>query len=363
MADIEVNAQRPSACPAPSRLGILGTGSGLPRRRVSNREVAETLDVGEGWVAKATGVLERRVADVTETNLQFAVSAARSALKSAQVSPADIGTIIVATSTPDQAIPGIAPKVQGIIGACNSVAFDINAGCAGFLLACELGQTILSSGSQASYALIIGSDVLSRCLDTSDRRTYPLFGDGAGAVVLGSVSPGVGVLNVKVSTDGRLEHYCSGGPKLPVQGQCPDPTGHYVRLRGREISELVRRLFPELVTDSLKEAGLTVEDIDHLICHQANPVLIRECAYAVGFSPEQVMITGDRLGNTGGASIPIGLDLAVRAGRVRRGDTILMIAFGAGVTAGRLLLRWAANAPAAEKGVSQEASRPAFLLP
>ncbi|HEV2639105.1 MAG TPA: ketoacyl-ACP synthase III [Actinocrinis sp.] len=339
--------------PGPAALadvGIVGTGSSLPARRVPSSEVAELIGVEHGWITERTGVLERRFADREETSLDFATAAAGTALAAAGVPASDLGAVVLATSTADRPVPGVGAQVQSAIGARGAVAFDVNAACAGFLVSCEIGRGLLAADPDRRHVLVVASDTYSRYLDPADHRTYPLFGDGAGAAVLGRVPKGEGIFSVRLHTDGRLAHYVTGGPRIPAGPAAPAPGDHHLRMAGRDIAGLIRQKFPELVQDAVKERGITVGEIDHLISHQANPRLVREVARAAGFEPEQLVITGDHLGNTAAASIPIGLDVAVRDGRIQPGDTILMITFGAGMTWGRILMQWPSTAPSHPAG-------------
>ncbi len=333
-------------------VGILGTGSSLPERRVSSGEVADVVGVERSWIAERIGVLERRFSTQDETSLDFAINAAKAALEAAGVSPRKLGAVVLATSTADRPVPGVGVQLQGAIGAHNAVAFDVNAACAGFLAACEIGRGMLATNPRKDHVLVVASDTYSRYMNPADHRTYPLFGDGAGAVVLGRVKEGEGIFSAELSTDGRLAHFVTGGPRIPRPPLVASSDDHYLKMAGREIASLVREKFPDLVTDAAKDRGITLGEIDYVISHQANPRLVAEVALAAGFEPEQLVITGDYLGNTGAASIPIGLDVAVRDGRIRHGDTILMITFGAGMSWGRMLMQWPSTAPVARPDVA-----------
>ncbi|MFJ6806484.1 3-oxoacyl-ACP synthase III family protein [Streptomyces anulatus] len=327
--------------PVPNRIpdiGVLGTGSFVPARRVGSQEVADLLGVEYDWITGRIGVLERRFAAQDETSTELAVHAARAALDSAGLDATEIGAVILATSTPESPVPGSASRLQAALGATDSVAFDVNAACAGFLVGLDIACGMLGRGGR-SHALVVGSDTYSRFLNPGDRRTYPLFGDGAGAVVLGPVPAGQGIIGLSLRTDGTLWDFAVGGaPTGPTSAEI-DQGSHYLTMRGRDVADLVRSQLPLLVAEAVKEHGMTIADIDHLVCHQANPRLVRECAAAAGFTPEQVVMTGDTLGNTAAASLPIGLDTAVLRGRVKPGDTVLMVTFGAGMTWGRALMR------------------------
>ncbi|MFF5364759.1 3-oxoacyl-ACP synthase III family protein [Streptomyces scabiei] len=327
--------------PDPARatgIGVLGTGSFVPERRVDSKEVADLLGVESGWITGRIGVLERRFAAEDETSTELAVHASRAALDSAGIDATEIGAVILATSTPESPVPGSASRLQAALGATEAVAFDINAACAGFLVGLDIACGLLGRGGRR-HVLVVGSDTYSRFLNPGDRRTYPLFGDGAGAVVVGQVPAGEGILGLSLRTDGTLWDFAVGGaPTGPTAAEIEEGS-HYLTMRGRDIADLVRSQLPLLVAEAVKEHGITIADIDHFVCHQANPRLVREAAAAAGLTPEQVVMTGDTFGNTASASLPIGLDAAVRRGRVRAGDTVLMVTFGAGMTWGRALMR------------------------
>lgn len=323
-----------------SRTGILGTGSCLPEKRVTNADVATTLHVEERWIVERIGILERRHVVDGERNTELAARAASAAISMAGISASDVDLLVVATSTPDRPIPPTATQVQAELGAGGAVAFDVNAACAGFLFAVDMASRMLGSDPRHRYAVVVGSDTYSRILNPADRQTYTLFGDGAGAVVLGGVPEGFGLIGSSLRSDGRLGALAVGGPQLPISAAGIEAGEHYARMVGHEVAEVVRKEFPEMVKEVTAEHDITVDEIDHLICHQANPRLVMRCARSAGFAPDQVVITGDRFGNTASASVPIGLDDAVRGGRIRHGDTVLMMSFGAGMTWGWSLCRW-----------------------
>ncbi|MDP9951671.1 MULTISPECIES: 3-oxoacyl-ACP synthase III family protein [Streptomyces] len=331
--------RKPPRDPARSTgVGVLGTGSFVPERRVDSKEVARLLGVENDWITGRIGVLERRFAAEDETSTELAVHASRAALVDAGVEAADIDAIILATSTPETPVPGSAARLQAALGATEAVAFDVNAACAGFLIGLDIAAGFLGRGER-DHVLVVGSDTYSQFLNPGDRRTYPLFGDGAGAVVVGRVPAGEGILGLSVRTDGTMWDFAVGGAPTGPSAAAIAEGAHYLTMRGRDIADLVRAQLPLLVAEAVKEHGITIADIDHFICHQANPRLVREAAAAAGLTPDQVVMTGDTLGNTASASLPIGLDAAVRRGRVKAGDTVLMVTFGAGMTWGRALMR------------------------
>ncbi|MFC5290116.1 3-oxoacyl-ACP synthase III family protein [Actinokineospora guangxiensis] len=326
--------------PRRSSIGIIATGACLPERRVPNAEIAATLQVDERWIARRTGVHERRFVDDDATNRGIAHAAARQAIDRAGVDPADLAGVVVATSTPDRPIPPVAPYVQAMLGAASAFAFDVNAACAGFLYSLEIARGLLGGVEGERHVVVIGSDTYSRLLNPADRGTYTLFGDGAGAVLLGPVEAGAGILGGSLHADGNLSEIAVGGPRLPISPAQIEHGEHLAGMVGHKVAATMRTVFPVLVKDALAKHCLTIDDIDHLVCHQANPNLVRECARDAGFAPEQVVITGDRYGNTAAASVPIGLDAATADGRIRHGSLVLMVSFGAGMTWAWSLVRW-----------------------
>ncbi|ETA00340.1 hypothetical protein CcI156_21915 [Frankia sp. CcI156] len=320
-------------------VGFLGTGSSLPRRRVSNADVADVLNVQENWIEARTGVRERRFV-AGESNTDLAVGAAAMAIEEAGVAAAAIDAVIVATSTPDRFIPPTAPMVQARLGVRGAVSFDVNAACAGFLYSIEIARSLILSRTIRGHALVIDSDAYSRVLDPADRQTYAIFGDGAGAAVLGFSTSGRGILGSRFKTDGDLAEIAVGGPRLPLSHEQIDSGEHYAKMVGHKVASVVRAEFPVMVREVIEEHDLTLDEIDHVVCHQANPRLVQECALSAGFSPKQLVVIGDRLGNTAAASVPIGLNTAVRDGRIHSGDTVLMMSFGAGMTWGWSLVTW-----------------------
>ncbi|WP_169809284.1 3-oxoacyl-ACP synthase III family protein [Actinomadura chibensis] len=327
--------------PRMDRIGIVGTGSRLPSRVMSNADVADVLGVERRWIQTRTGIRERRFAGAGEGTAALAAGATMAAVEAAGLTAADVDTVIVATSTPDRPIPPVATRVQELTGAGGALSFDVNAACAGFLYGLAVAGSLLAADDQRRYAVVVGSDTYSRLLNPADRQTYAIFGDGAGAVVLGRVDDDCGLLHTRLNTDGSLGDIAVGGPQLPISVEQIEEGAHFASMRGHRVAEVVRTQFPMMIKEVVAQHGISVERIDHLVCHQANPRLIQECATAAGFTPRQLVMTGDVVGNTASASIPIGLAAAAREGRLRRGDTILMVSFGAGMTWGWSLLRWA----------------------
>lgn len=326
---------------------IIGTGSSLPERIVPNRDLADGLGIAHEWIFDKTGICERRVAHPDEATSDFAIRASRRALCNAGIGGEDLDLIIVGTSTPDHPQPATACLVQNALGATRAAAFDVNAVCSSFVYGFEAARSLLDAETGAAHALVIGADVYSRQLDYQDRRTCVLFGDGAGAVVLGrSDKPGYGVLASKLISDGTLHELVmvpGGGSRIPLTAEALASGAGYFKMRGRDVRAYVERIFPEMLYSLVEKAGCTLDDIDLVIPHQANGVMLRDCARKLALPDEKLYFTCREYGNTGAASIPITLDDAVLKQRLPAGGLIALIGFGGGMTAGGLLLRWSGN--------------------
>ncbi|MFJ5725455.1 3-oxoacyl-ACP synthase III family protein [Streptomyces sp. NPDC093149] len=332
--------------PAPGGTGIIGTGSYLPERIVSNETVAARAGVTAEWIERKTGIRERRYAADHEAASDLATEAAVRALADAGARPKDLAWIIVATSTPDHPQPATAVFVQHRLGARRAAAFDVNAVCAGFIAALHTGSRLLAvpeTDGRRRLALVIGSEVYSRIIDREDRRTAPLFGDGAGAVVLGPVSEGRGLLGTGMRTDGHLHGLIgvtAGGSRKPASQKTVDRGDHFFRMQGRDVRDFVERELPDAVTGTLDAFGVTADEVDHFVPHQANGEMLRSVAGRLGLTSARVHLPVERHGNTGAASIPLALDDACRAGEPSDGDLVLLAGFGGGMTLGTGLLRW-----------------------
>jgi 3-oxoacyl-(acyl-carrier-protein) synthase III len=324
---------------ASSSTGIIGTGSCLPSTVVTCDEMDRALNARPGWTERATGIRERRRAPAETSLTDLAVGAGREALRAAGVSPDEVRTIIVATVSSDPPVPAVATRVQDRLGATHAFAFDLNAACAGFVFALEVARPLVGVDVERPFVLVIGCDLWSRMTDPLDRQTWPLFGDGAGAVVLGPVKEG-GFMATKLATNGALGHFAVGGFSPPLPGRAPESAGHLYKMRGRDIAELMLEELPKLVNTVTQMAGVTIADVDYLICHQANPKLVARCAEEAGFAANRNVSTGEVFGNTVGASVPLGIDAAVKDGRLRQGSLVLLAAFGAGMSWGGTLIRW-----------------------
>lgn len=318
---------------------ITGTGSALPVRRVSNAELAETVDTTDEWIVERTGIHFRHIAGPDETTATLAADACKAALAAADISAQDIDLIVLATATPDQTFPASATKVQAMLGINDCVAFDVAAVCSGFLYAVQVADSMLRAGCH-KRALVIGAETFSRILDWEDRTTCVLFGDGAGAIVLeAQESDGRpdarGILATRLHADGRHNDllYVDGGPSTTG-------TVGKVRMKGREVFRHAVVNLASVMTETLGLAGLVATDVDWVVPHQANARILDATARKLGLAPEKVVVTVDQHANTSAASVPLALDTAVRDGRIRPGQLIVLEAMGGGFTWGAAVVRF-----------------------
>ncbi len=317
---------------------ILGTGSALPARRVDNHELATRVDTSDEWIVERTGIRFRHIAGEGETTATLAADAARAAVDAAGIAPESIDLIILATATPDQTFPATATIVQAKLGIPDCIAFDVAAVCSGFLYALTVADNMLRGGS-AKRALVIGSETFSRILDWEDRTTCVLFGDGAGAVVLEAqnvtAADGPGILASRLHADGRHNGllYVDGGPSTTG-------TVGKVRMKGQDVFRHAVVNLAGVLREVVKEAGVTADDIDWVVPHQANARILDATARKLGLPSERIVMTVDRHANTSAASVPLALDCAVRDGRIQRGDLLVLEAMGGGFTWGACLLRY-----------------------
>jgi 3-oxoacyl-[acyl-carrier-protein] synthase-3 len=316
------------------RSTVAGAGSALPKRAVSNAELAAQVDTSDEWIVERTGIRNRYIADAGETTATLAHAAALKALDHAGMQAADIDLIVLATATPDQTFPSSATKVQAMLGINDCIAFDVHAVCTGFLYALTVADSMLRSGS-ADTALVIGSETFSRILDWEDRTTCVLFGDGAGALVLKAEDGDRGILATKLHADGRHNEllFVDGGPSTTQ-------TVGKLRMKGREVFRHAVVNLAEVLKEVLAEAGLDPADIDWVVPHQANARILDATAKKLGLPPEKVIVTVDQHANTSAASVPLAFDAAVRDGRIKRGDLIVLEAMGGGFTWGAAALRY-----------------------
>ena len=313
---------------------IAGTGSALPKRCVSNAELAETVDTSDEWIVERTGIRSRYIAEAGETTATLATEACRRALEAAGMDAADIGLIVLATATPDQTFPSSATKVQAALGINDCIAFDVHAVCTGFLYALTVADSMLRSGA-ATSALVIGSETFSRILDWEDRGTCVLFGDGAGALVLKAEDGERGILATRLHADGRHNDllYVDGGPSTTG-------TVGKLRMKGPEVFRHAVKNLADVLKEVLAATGLAPTDVDWVVPHQANARILDATARKLGLPPEKVVVTVDRHANTSAASVPLALDTAVRDGRIQRGDLLVLEAMGGGFTWGAAAVRY-----------------------
>jgi 3-oxoacyl-[acyl-carrier-protein] synthase III len=340
-----LRARRPE--PDGSRGGALGTiracvrgvGAALPARAVSNAELAMTVDTSDDWIVQRTGIRQRYVAGPDETTSSLALKAAQAALRSGGLEAADIDLVIVATSTPDYTFPAVATQVQAGLGIVEGVAFDLQAVCSGFVFGVVTAEKFLRSGSH-KRALVIGAETFSRLLDWSDRTTCVLFGDGAGAIVLEARdsdgrlgSPGVIASRLRADGRHREKLYVDGGPSTT------GTVGH-LRMEGKEVFRHAVGMVTDVIQGCFVDAGVTADEIDWFVPHQANRRIIDASAEKLGIARDKVVITVDQHGNTSAASIPLALDIALKDGRIKPGDLVMIEAMGGGFTWGAALIRW-----------------------
>lgn len=315
---------------------VTGSGSALPRRVVTNEELARTVDTSDAWIVERTGIRQRHIAGEGETTATLATEAARQALAMAGIEPSAIDLIVVATATPDQTFPATATLVQHALGCNGGIAFDVAAVCSGFLYALGTADAMLRTG-MAKRALVIGSETFSRILDWEDRTTCVLFGDGAGAMVLEAREvdrDGPGLLETRLHADGAHNQllYVDGGPSTS------GTVGH-VRMKGPEVFRHAVVNLADVLREVLAAAGATAADLDWVVPHQANARILDATARKLGLSAEKVVVTVDRHANTSAASVPLAFDLAVRDGRIKPGDLVMLEAMGGGFTWGASLVR------------------------
>jgi 3-oxoacyl-[acyl-carrier-protein] synthase-3 len=328
-------------------VGILGTGSYVPERAVSNAELATFVRGADpDWVSKKTLIESRRFAAPDEATSDLAAKAAVAALEKAQLSADWVDYLIVSTSTGDSPQPPTSALVQAQIGATRAACFDINVVCSGFVFGLALARSLVVTNPGA-IVLVVAADTYSRILDFDDRRTAALFGDGAGAAVVGAVPSGYGVLDVELVTRGdasNLIRVDAGGSRRPASAQTVADGGHWFKMDGRGVRDFVVEGVPPILGHLLKRAKLTAEEIDHFVPHQPNGNLLTELVELCGLQGAQTHRTLEQYGNAGSASVPIGLDAANRSGALKDGDLVLLAGFGGGMAVGASVLRWAANA-------------------
>jgi 3-oxoacyl-(acyl-carrier-protein) synthase III len=348
------------------RIGVLGMGTHLPPTVRTNAEVAEGAGVTAEWISERTGVLKRHVAEPDEAASDLAARAVRSAAEAAGVAIADIGLLVCGTSTPDELGPSTACRIQTLVGASGAVALDVSAACSGWLFAAKVAHDWLRGSEEIRYAAVVGVEAYSKFLDPADRGTAVLFADGAAAAVLGPVADAQGFTHFSLGSDGALADRVlipAGGSRRPASAATLAARDHCIRMDGRTIGRFITDVFPQLITDALERGGLGIEDVDCVVAHQPNPVLLRRIGADLGIPADRLVVVGDEVGNIGAASTPYALARAAARGQLKPGDRVLLAVFGAGMTWGSALLTWSgAHTIASEATGATPATTTATLL-
>lgn len=323
---------------------VSGTGSYVPQRRMTNRELEKLVDTSDEWIVQRTGIRERRIADREDATSDLATRAAEAALKAAGLGPQDVDCIILATVTPDTYMPAGAVYVQRALGANAAAAFDISAACTGFVYATTIGTSLIRSGVYR-HVLVVGAETLSRFVDFTDRNTCILFGDGAGAAVLSRAEAGMTarVMDSFLRADGNgadLIELPGGGSRQPPTHESVDKKQHFLRMQGKEVFKFATKSMVELIEAALERNRLLPEDLNFVVPHQVNHRIIEAALKKIDIPLDRMILNLERYGNTSAASVPIALDEAVATGRLKRGDYVLLVAFGAGLTWGYNLIKW-----------------------
>ncbi|WP_353270854.1 beta-ketoacyl-ACP synthase III [Wolbachia endosymbiont (group A) of Hedychridium roseum] len=313
---------------------ILSTGSYLPRKTLSNNEIASIVETSDKWIRQRTGIVQRHIADEGELTSDLAVNAAKSAIEKAKISVDEIDLIIVATTTPDKTLPSCATIVQSKLKCKNAFSFDVQAACSGFIYAVTVADSLIKSNNRIKYALVIGAEIMSRIVDWKDRSTCVLFGDGAGAVIIKSEMGSSVIISTNLHSDGNVDILCTNGGVSST-----DDSGK-ICMNGREVFKHAVDKLTASVEETLRCNNLKITDIDWLIPHQANIRIIEAVVKKLDFPIEKVINTVDKHANTSAASIPLALDYAIQESKIKSGNLVLLIAIGAGLTWGSVLLRY-----------------------
>lgn len=323
-------------------IGILGLGIGLPEKRLTNKDFEQLVDTTDEWITSRTGIKERRILEEGRAPTDIALIAARQAIEDSGVDPEEIGAIIYATYIPDHQMPPSSALLQAKLGLPSCMTFDLNGACTGFVYGLQVAHSMIRAG-QMKKILVVGCDCNSRVVDYSDRATCVLFGDGAGAAIVGETTNGSGILGTHAGADGSGAYFifqkigAGAHPITPDNIMDPD---RFMKMNGREVFKFAVRIFNEAVLKALEDAGLTVEDVDLFVPHQANVRIINAAMERFGFERERVVINMDMFGNTSAASIPLALNTAREDGRLTKGKTCVLVAFGAGLTYAATVLKW-----------------------
>lgn len=323
-------------------VGILGTGAYLPEKVLTNHDIAKIIDTTDEWITSRTGIKERRITDEHTATSDLALEAAKRALEDAGVKAEDLDLIIVGTVTPDMLFPATACLLQAKLGAHKAAAFDLSVACSGFVYSLITASQFVASVTY-QRVLVIGADTLSKILNWQDRSTCILFGDGAGAVVLGPAEEGTGLLSFELGSQGDLDEKLlvrAGGSRLPLTVENIDKRMHFLEMAGPEVYKFAVKIMGEAAARVIDKAGLSLEDIDYFVPHQANNRIIEAAAKRLKLSKEKVFKNVDKYGNTSAASVPVALDEAVKGGKIKKGDNIVLVGFGAGLAWAAATIRW-----------------------
>jgi len=321
---------------------VAATGRFLPERVVTNHDLAELVETSDEWIRERTGISERRIAPEDMLAAEMGAAAARVAIERADVSPGEIDMLVVTTATPDRWLPSTACDIQTLLGADNAFAYDLSAACTGFLYGMSMAEGYLAA-NRGEVALVVSTEKMSAIVDWTDRSTCVLFGDGAGAAVLRKSDNGTGIVSSHFGSDGalaKLLYRPAGGVMEPMNEERLERKDHLLKMHGREVFKNAVRNMSEAADIALQKAGWTADDIDIMVPHQANIRIIEATAKYAGIPMEKVFVNVDRYGNMSSATVPVALDEAIEQGRVRPGDKVLSVAFGAGLTWGATALRW-----------------------
>ncbi len=324
------------------RASITGIGSYLPNKVLTNYDLEKMVDTSNDWIIQRTGIKERRIVENGVTTSDLATQASLRAMEDAGVSPKDLDMIITSTITPDHIFPSTSCYIQQKIGATRACAFDILAACAGFIYALSIGQSFINSGAMKTI-LVVGAECLSKITDYTDRATCVLFGDGAGAVVIQRNPVKHEILSSTLAADGSEADVLimpGGGARNPASLESVQQRLHYIQFRGKEVFKLAINNITNLILETAKENGLTLDDIDLIIPHQSNLRIIEATMEKLGLPMEKAFVNIDKYGNTSSASVPIAIDEARKGGRLRKGNIVMLVAFGGGLTWGSSVIRW-----------------------
>ncbi|WP_244969230.1 beta-ketoacyl-ACP synthase III [Tissierella praeacuta] len=323
-------------------VGISGVGSYVPEKVVTNNDLSKIVETSDEWIIERTGIHERRIASDNMATSDMATIAAKNALEDANIKSKDIDLIIVATVTSDHAFPSTACIIQKNIGAVNAAAFDINVGCSGFVYGLSIGESFIKSGMYKKV-LVIGAETLSKIVDWGDRNICVLFGDGAGACVLEKCEEGFGILSIELGSDGNNGEVLTqpaGGSRIPASIDTIESKLHFIKMDGKEVFKFAVRVMEKTSINTLKKANLELNDLDFLIPHQANMRIIDAAAKKLKLEKDKICVNLNKYGNMSSASIPVALNEAVKDNRIKKGDNILLVAFGAGLTWASMVIRW-----------------------